>query len=83
MSGRPGLFRIVRNKFVTGLIILIPIVFTVQALWWLFTFVDSKSQPVAMRLIGRYRVVQISYTIDPDATVQNKSVPGSSERSKD
>lgn len=53
MSGRPGLFRIVRNKFVTGLIILIPIVFTVQALWWLFTFVDSKSQPVAMRLIGR------------------------------
>ena len=53
MPGPPGVFRIARNKFVAGLIILVPIAITVQALWWLFDFVDSLSQPVAFRLIGR------------------------------
>ena len=53
MPARPGLFRIVGNKFVAGLIILIPIVITVQALWWLFSFVDESARPVVERLIGR------------------------------
>lgn len=53
MPARPGLFRIFRNKFVAGLIILVPMVITVHALWWLFTLVDDYSKPVAAKLIGR------------------------------
>ena len=50
MPRRPGLFRIVRNKFVTGLFILVPIAITAQALWWLFLFLDGFARPVAARL---------------------------------
>ena len=42
-----------RNKFVSGLIILIPIVLTVKGLWWLFTYVDGLAEPVAVRVLGR------------------------------
>lgn len=48
-----GFFRHARNKFVAGLLIVIPIVITVQALWWLFHFVDGMAQPLAMRIVGR------------------------------
>ena len=41
-----GLFRVVRNKFVAGLIILVPIVITVQALWWLFNFMEELARPL-------------------------------------
>jgi uncharacterized membrane protein len=47
------LSRLVRNKFVAGLIILIPIVLTVKALWWLFAYVDGLADPVAQALFGR------------------------------
>lgn len=50
---RQGFFRHARNKFVAGLLILIPIVITVQALWWLFNFVDEMAQPLAIRIVGR------------------------------
>lgn len=53
LTGRSRLARILRNKFVAGLIILIPIVLTVKGVWWLFSYVDSFAQPVAMRLLGR------------------------------
>jgi len=46
----PSPFRIVRNKFVAGLFILVPIAITVQSLWWLFVFVDELARPVAARL---------------------------------
>ena len=49
----PRLPRILRNKLVAGLIVLVPIVITVKALSWLFTSVDGLAQPVAVRLVGR------------------------------
>jgi uncharacterized membrane protein len=51
MSRRPGLFRIVRNQFVAGLLILVPIVITVQALRWLFVFLDEFARPMVATLI--------------------------------
>jgi uncharacterized membrane protein len=48
------LSRLLRNKFVAGLIILIPIVLTVKALWWLFDYVDGLAQPIAQALFGRH-----------------------------
>ena len=48
-----GLFRGIRNKFVAGLIILVPIVITVQALWWLFVLVDDFARPLALALVDR------------------------------
>src|SRR5262245_43963994 len=45
--------RILRNKFVAGLIVLVPIVITVQALRWLFAFVDGLAQPLAEAVLGR------------------------------
>jgi uncharacterized membrane protein len=50
---RRPLARLLRNKFVAGLIILIPIVLTVKALWWLFSYVDGLAQPLATTLTGR------------------------------
>jgi uncharacterized membrane protein len=52
-GGRTRLARLVRNKFVAGLIILIPIIITGRGLWWLFTYVDGLAEPLAMTLIGR------------------------------
>ena len=52
-TGHSRLSRILRNKFVAGLVILIPIVLTVKGLWWLFTYVDGLAQPLAVRVIGR------------------------------
>lgn len=51
--GHTRLARILRNKFVAGLIILIPIIITVRGLWWLFTYVDGLAEPLAVTLIGR------------------------------
>jgi uncharacterized membrane protein len=43
----------VRNTFIAGLVVLIPIVITVKALWWLFTTVDSLADPLTARVLGR------------------------------
>lgn len=53
MPRSPGLLRIVRNKFFAGLLILVPIVITGHALWWLFSFVENISKPLSDRLLGR------------------------------
>lgn len=52
MATHRSLFRLIRNKFVAGLITLVPMVITAQALWWLFTFVDDRSAPLAVALVG-------------------------------
>src|SRR5258705_13739370 len=44
--------RTLRNKFVAGLVVLVPIVITVQALRWLFTFLDGLAQPLAYYVVG-------------------------------
>ncbi len=43
----------VRNTFIAGLVILIPIVITVKALWWLFGYVDSLADPLTAWVFGR------------------------------
>src|SRR2546428_13147038 len=50
---RPTLTVRLRNKFIAGLVILVPIVITVNVLWWLFTFVDGFAQPIFVALVGR------------------------------
>ena len=50
---RPTLTVRLRNKFIAGLVILVPIVITVNVLWWLFTFVDGFAQPIFVRIVGR------------------------------
>src|SRR5436189_2523184 len=50
---RPKLTVRLRNKFIAGLVILVPIVITVNVLWWLFTFVDGFAQPIFVALVGR------------------------------
>jgi uncharacterized membrane protein len=53
MTAHRSLSRTIRNKFIAGLVIVIPIVLTVKALWWLFTYVDSLAAPLAEQMIGR------------------------------
>ena len=53
MENPPSASRVVRNKFIAGLIILIPIVITVKALWWLFQYIDGLARPVSIVLTGR------------------------------
>src|SRR5688500_14088733 len=42
-----------RNKFIAGLVILIPIMLTAKALIWLFTYVDGLAQPIGEVMVGR------------------------------
>lgn len=50
---RPTFSRHLRNLFLGGLVVVVPIVITVNALLWLFRFVDGLAGPVAEALIGR------------------------------
>jgi uncharacterized membrane protein len=53
MAKRRGLLRLLRNKFFAGVIILVPMVITGQALWWLFSFLDNFARPGIASLIHR------------------------------
>jgi len=50
---RPKLTVRLRNKFIAGLVILVPIVITVNVLWWLFQFVDGLAQPIFVAILHR------------------------------
>jgi uncharacterized membrane protein len=50
---RRPLSRALRNTFIAGLVILIPIVLTAKGLWWLFAYVDGLASPLAIRMVGR------------------------------
>ena len=50
---RHGFSRRLRNLFLGGLVVLVPIVLTVNALVWLFRFVDGLAEPVSAALLGR------------------------------
>jgi uncharacterized membrane protein len=54
-KGRPrrSLSRALRNTFIAGLVILIPMVLTAKALWWLFAYVDGLAGPLAVQMVGR------------------------------
>src|SRR5688572_11792831 len=43
----------IRNKFFAGIAIVVPVVLTVMALRWLFTFIDGLAQPLAVQVMGR------------------------------
>jgi uncharacterized membrane protein len=51
LSGR--LLRQVRNTFVAGLVVVVPVVVTVKGLGWLLGFIDDLARPLAERLAGR------------------------------
>lgn len=53
MTTRRPLGVTLRNKFIAGLVILIPIMLTAKALWWLFTYVDGLAQPIGDVMVGR------------------------------
>ena len=53
MTTRRTLGVTLRNKFIAGLVILIPIMLTAKALWWLFTYVDGLAQPIGEAMAGR------------------------------
>jgi uncharacterized membrane protein len=53
MDPRYRLTRILRNKLVAGLLILVPIVLTTKALVWLFIYLDRLAAPVAAAIFGR------------------------------
>ncbi len=42
-----------RNAFIGGLVVLDPIVITVKALWWLFSYLDGLAHPLSILLLGR------------------------------
>jgi uncharacterized membrane protein len=52
-STRPTLSRQLRNLFLGGLVVVVPIVITVNALVWLFRFVDGLAGPLFEALLGR------------------------------
>jgi uncharacterized membrane protein len=55
-----GLATRIRNAFVAGLFILVPIVITAKALWWLFTYLDGLAQPLAELVIG-HRIAGLGF----------------------
>jgi uncharacterized membrane protein len=52
-SSRPTFSRHLRNLFLGGLVVVVPIVITLNALVWLFRFLDGLASPVAEALLGR------------------------------
>jgi uncharacterized membrane protein len=42
-----------RNAFIGGLVVLVPIVITIKSLWWLFSYVDGLAHPLSNLLLGR------------------------------
>ena len=52
-SGGPTFSRHLRNLFLRGLVVVVPIVITVNALVWLFRFVDGLAGPLFEALLGR------------------------------
>jgi uncharacterized membrane protein len=52
-SPRPTLSRHLRNLFLGGLAVVVPIVITVNALVWLFRFLDGLAGPLAEAVLGR------------------------------
>jgi uncharacterized membrane protein len=49
----PGVATRLRNTFIGGLVVLVPIVITIKALWWLFSYLDGLAHPLANLLLGR------------------------------
>ena len=52
-SARPAFSRHLRNLFLGGFVVVVPIVLTVNALVWLFRFVDGLAGPLTEAVLGR------------------------------
>jgi uncharacterized membrane protein len=52
-SSRPAASRYLRNLFLGGLVVVVPIVLTVNALAFLFRFVDGLARPLTESVLGR------------------------------
>jgi uncharacterized membrane protein len=53
MTPQRRLYQRLRNTFLAGLVIVVPIVLTVNALWWLFSYIDGLARPIAVSVVGR------------------------------
>jgi len=53
ISARPTASRYLRNLFLGGLVVVVPIVLTVNALAFLFRFVDGLARPLTESVLGR------------------------------
>lgn len=42
-----------RRSFITGFFVIVPLIVSVAALVWIFQLVDSATEPLAVRLLGR------------------------------
>jgi uncharacterized membrane protein len=42
-----------RRRFITGFFVIVPLIVSVAALIWIFQLVDSVTEPLAVRLLGR------------------------------
>ncbi len=51
--GGHTMLRKIRNLFITGLLVLLPLVMTVYLIWYLFIFLDNLSSPIFTYLLGR------------------------------
>jgi len=53
MTSRKQIGRKVRAQFLTGVLIVVPVIVAVLILVWLFNYIDNIAQPVAKSLLGR------------------------------
>ena len=51
-----------RNYFIAGLVVLVPLLATLYIVWFLFDFLDSILRPLVIRILG-YPVIGLSLTI--------------------
>jgi uncharacterized membrane protein len=42
-----------RRRFITGFFVIVPLVISIAAVVWIFRFVDSVTEPLSVRLLGR------------------------------
>lgn len=52
MNRGSELIRVFRNKFLAGVLILMPVVITLKVLWWLLSYIDGLARPLTARLVG-------------------------------
>jgi len=53
MTSRKQIGRKIRAQFLTGVLIVVPVIVAVLILVWLFNYIDNIAQPVAKSLLGR------------------------------
>jgi uncharacterized membrane protein len=74
-SARATFSRHIRNLFLGGLVVVVPIVLTVNALVWLFRLVDGLAGPLTEAVLGR-PVPGIGFATTVLARLPGRTTPG-------